>query len=69
MLLRVIVEQPALFLIAVAASVKVQLPARGSRAGAASTEATRPLRRTVEENMLMNGLLKEWKFRESVYTN
>jgi hypothetical protein len=61
MLLRMIVEQLALFLMAVAASVKVQL-ARGSRAGAASAEATRPLRRTIEENMLKNGMLKEWKF-------
>jgi hypothetical protein len=50
------VEQLALFLIAEAASVKVQL-ARGSRVGCAKVEATRPLRRAIEENMLISDKL------------
>jgi hypothetical protein len=51
------VEQLALFLIAEAASVKVQL-ARGSRVGCARVEATRPLRRAIEENMLISDKLR-----------
>ena len=57
MLSRVKVEQLALFLIAVAASVKVQL-ALDSRAGCARADATRALRMASEGNMSNKMLAK-----------